>query len=176
MVGNAAIVLCHSRVEQRPHGRAIASTHRAFWQNPRMAGVYMSLSDEKHAFAKRLKESLRKAEVDPRSSTRVAREFNLRYPGEPITTQAVRKWLEAESLPSQDKLRALAQWLEVPAQWLRFGESDRGDRAHPTARQDAAPYKSEIAWVAKKFDLLNDPHKKMVVEMVHALLRLEGKQ
>jgi hypothetical protein len=48
------------------------------------------------------------------------------------------------------------------------------------ARRRVAPVggqtKSEIAWVAKKFDLLNDPHKKMVVEMVHALLRLEGKQ
>ena len=136
----------------------------------------MTLADEKHAFARRLKESLRKAEVDPRSSTRVAREFNLRYPGDPISTQAVRKWLEGESLPSQDKLRALALWLEVPAQWLRFGDSDGGSRPHAGARQEGAVYKSEIAWVAKKFDLLNDPHKKMVVEMVHALLRLEGKQ
>ena len=137
----------------------------------------MSLADEKHAFAKRLKDSLRKVEVDARSSTRVAREFNLRYPGDPISTQAVRKWLEGDSLPSQDKLRALALWLDVPAQWLRFGEFERGaDRPHTAARQDAASYKAEIAWVAKKFDLLNDPHKKMVVEMVHALLRLEGKQ
>lgn len=27
----------------------------------------------------------------------------------------------AESIPTQDKLRILAQWLEVPAEWLRFG-------------------------------------------------------
>jgi transcriptional regulator with XRE-family HTH domain len=153
---------------------SVDSTSRAFWQNRLMATAYTSLSDEKHAFAKRLKDCLRKANVNPRSSTRVAREFNLRYPGDPITMQAVRKWLEAEAMPSQDKLRALAQWLDVPAQWLRFGEPVRG--APSTARQDAAPYKSEIAWVAKKFDVLNDPHKKMVVEMVHALLRLEGKQ
>jgi transcriptional regulator with XRE-family HTH domain len=137
----------------------------------------MSLADEKHAFAKRLKECLRRIDIDPRSSTRVAREFNLRYPGDPISIQAVRKWLEAESLPSQDKLRALALWLEVPAQWLRFGETDRREqRSHATARQELAAYKTEIGWIGKKFDLLSEPHKKMVVEMVHALLRLEGKQ
>ena len=135
----------------------------------------MSLADEKSAFAKRLKESLRKADVDPRSSTRVAREFNLRYPGDPISTQAVRKWLEAESLPSQDKLRAIALWLDVSAQWLRFGDSERKDD-RPSARQETGPYKSEINWSPKKFEALNDVHKKMVVEMVHALLRLEGKQ
>ena len=135
----------------------------------------MSLADEKNAFAKRLKESLRKADVDPRSSTRVAREFNLRYPGEPLSTQAVRKWLEAESLPSQDKLRALAQWLDVPAQWLRFGDPEgRNERA--AARQESATYKSDVNWSPKKFDMLDDVHKRMVVEMVHALLRLEGKQ
>src|SRR5215207_2230190 len=123
----------------------------------------MTLADEKHAFAKRLKESLRKVEVDPRSSTRVAREFNLRYPGEPITIQAVRKWLEGESLPSQDKLRALALWLEVPAQWLRFGESERRDHRSHSARQELGTYKLDINWVGKKFDALSDPHKKVVV-------------
>lgn len=132
----------------------------------------MSLAEEKNAFSRRLKESLRKAGVDHKSSTRVAREFNLRYPGQPVSSQAVRKWLEAASLPSQDKLRSLASWLDVPAQWLRFGDPDRGH----AARQDAAAYKAEIAWVGRKFEALNDPHKKTVVEIVLALLRLEGKQ
>ena len=136
----------------------------------------MTLVDEKNAFAKRLKESLRRIGVDPASATRVAREFNLRYPGEPITIQAVRKWLEAESLPSQDKLRALAVWLEVPAQWLRFGESDRRDQRTHSARQELGAYKPDINWIGRKFDALSDTHKKMVVEIVHALLRLEGKQ
>jgi transcriptional regulator with XRE-family HTH domain len=29
--------------------------------------------------------------------------------------------LHGESIPTQDKLRALASWLDVPADWLRFG-------------------------------------------------------
>lgn len=137
----------------------------------------MTLGDEKTAFSKRLRDCLRKVDVDPRSSTRVAREFNLRYPGDPISTQAVRKWLEGESLPSQDKLRALALWLDVSAQWLRFGDVDRERKEERvSARQEAPPYKADIAWVGRKFDGLSDTHKRIVVEIVHALLRLEGKQ
>ena len=136
----------------------------------------MSLANEKSAFAKRLRESLRKAHVDARSSTRVAREFNLRYAGDPVSSQAVRKWLAGDSLPSQDKLRTLAMWLDVPAPWLRFGEPERRDTPAHAVRQDSAAYKAQIAWSARKFDALNDAHKRMVVEMVHALLRLEGKQ
>jgi transcriptional regulator with XRE-family HTH domain len=135
----------------------------------------VSLANEKNAFAKRFRESLRKARVDASSSTHVAREFNLRYAGHPISSQAVRKWLAGDSLPSQDKLRTLAMWLDVPAPWLRFGEPERRDAVH-TARQESGPYKAQITWSPKKFDALNDTHKRMVVEMVHALLRLEGKQ
>jgi transcriptional regulator with XRE-family HTH domain len=136
----------------------------------------VSLANEKSAFAKRLRESLRKAHVDAGSSTRVAREFNLRYAGDPVSSQAVRKWLAGDSLPSQDKLRTLAMWLDVPAPWLRFGEPERRDTPAHAARQDSAAYKAQVAWSAKKFDALNDAHKRMVVEVVHALLRLEGKQ
>lgn len=136
----------------------------------------MTLAEERQGFTKRLKEAMRRARVSAASPTRVAREFNLRHHGDPVTTQAVRKWLAGKSLPSQDKIRTLALWLDVPAQWLSFGEGERReDRTH-AARQDAAAYRTDIHWAARKFELLNEPHKKMVLEMVHALLRLEGKQ
>jgi hypothetical protein len=137
----------------------------------------MTLADEKQAFTKRLKEALRKAGVDAASFARVAREFNLRYGGDPVSTQAVRKWLTGGALPSQDKIRALAMWLDVGVHWLRFGDAERKqDRAQIGTRQDAAPYRAEPAWVARKFDALEDNHKRIVIEIVHALLRLEGKQ
>jgi hypothetical protein len=34
----------------------------------------------------------------------------------------VRRWLLGETLPSQDKLVVLAEWLSVPPHLLRFGE------------------------------------------------------
>jgi hypothetical protein len=137
----------------------------------------MALVDEKQAFSKRLKDALRKAGVDSAGYAKVAREFNLRYSGDPVSTQAVRKWLTAGALPSQDKIRAMALWLDVGVHWLRFGDAERKqDRAQVGTRQDAAPYKADPAWVARKFDSLEDNHKRMVLEIVHALLRLEGKQ
>ncbi|MFL6571802.1 MAG: hypothetical protein ACJ8G4_08615 [Burkholderiales bacterium] len=104
----------------------------------------------------------------------MAREFNLRYEGTPVTVQAVRKWVSGRALPSQDKIRALALWLEVSPQWLRYGE---GETAPGRAlRQETASYRADPAWVSKKYEALNDGHKKMVAELVVALLRLEGKR
>ena len=134
----------------------------------------MVLADEKQGFSKRFKEAMRKIRVDADSPTRVAREFNLRYHGDPVTAQAIRKWLSGKALPSQDKIRALALWLEVTPQWLRFGEAEQ--RGAAAAKQDLAPYVVDPAWVMKKLELLDEPHKKMVLELVRALLRLEGKQ
>jgi len=137
----------------------------------------MTLADEKQDFSKRLKEAIRRARIDISSATLIAREFNLRYHGDAVSTQAVRKWLSGDALPTQDKIRALGLWLDVSAHWLRFGEGDRKEeRQLFTARQEAGSYRLDHGWSSKKFELLNDTHKRMVVEMVHALLRLEGKQ
>jgi len=133
------------------------------------------MHDEKSSFAKRLKEAMRRAKAEIRSPTKLAREFNLRFNGDPVTAQAMRKWLEGKALPSQDKVRALASWLEVSPQWLRFGDPDRKD-GHSTAKQETASYHIDHGWAARKFELLSDPHKRMVLEVVRALLRLEGKQ
>ncbi|MFL6566868.1 MAG: hypothetical protein ACJ8G5_18165 [Burkholderiales bacterium] len=104
----------------------------------------------------------------------MAREFNLRYEGTPVTVQAVRKWVSGRALPSQDKVRALALWLEVSPQWLRYGD---GESAPARAlRQESAAYRADAGWVSKKYEALNDSHKKMIAELVVALLRLEGKR
>lgn len=137
----------------------------------------MTLADEKLGFSRRLKEAMRRAQIGSRGATYLAREFNLRYHGDPVTAQAVRKWLTGLALPSQDKIRALARWLDVPAHWLRFGEADRREeRTGYALRQDAGGYRTDAAWPLKKFELLNETHKRLVLEVIHALLRLEGKQ
>ena len=132
----------------------------------------MTIAEEKGDFSRRLKEAMRKARLDA-GPTQFAREFNLRHHGEPVTAQTARKWLHGGALPTQDKLRTLAQWLEVSPHWLRYGEPER---AHTTAKQDTATYAVDSAWLGKKFDSLSEPHRKMVLEITRALLRLEGKQ
>jgi len=137
----------------------------------------MTLADEKQGFSKRFKEAARRARIDISSPTRIAREFNLRHHGDPVSTQSVRKWLSGRALPSQDKIRTLGLWLDVSAHWLRFGEGEKKEERQPlAARQELGPYRLDHAWPSKKFDQLNDAHRRMVLEMIHALLRLEGKQ
>jgi transcriptional regulator with XRE-family HTH domain len=136
----------------------------------------MALTDEKQEFSKRLRDSLKRQGAE-RGAASIAREFNLRYEGTPVTAPAVRKWLEGKALPSQDKVRALARWLEVSPHWLRFGEAEGGAaRAAPAVRQNAAAYRVDPQWLTKKYEALSEPHKKIIVEVLIALLRLEGKK
>lgn len=55
------------------------------------------------------------------SPTVVANEFNLRYWGRSITPHTARNWLLGKAIPTQDKLRVLADWLQVGPDELRFG-------------------------------------------------------
>jgi len=81
------------------------------------------ISGERSQFSARLIAVLESAHGLRASPTLVAREFNHRFVGKPVTVHAVRKWLVGEAIPTQDKLRALAEWLEVSVEWLRFGSA-----------------------------------------------------
>ena len=134
----------------------------------------MALTDEKQSFSRRLRESLKRVQAAARGPAALAREFNLRYDGTPVSVQAVRKWMTGAALPSQDKVRALALWLDVSPHWLRYGESEAAGAR--TLRQETGAYRADPSWVAKQYEALNDAHKKMVAELVIALLRLEGRR
>ena len=75
---------------------------------------------EPQAFADRLRQALQGVGVRP-SPTVVANEFNLRYWGRSITSHTARNWLLGKAIPTQDKLRVLADWLQVGPDTLRFG-------------------------------------------------------
>ena len=78
-------------------------------------------------FSERFRHALDAIGVRP-SPTVVAHEFNLRYWGKSITSHTARNWLMGKSIPMQDKLRVLADWLQVNPDVLRFG--------HPVASLD----------------------------------------
>ena len=77
--------------------------------------------EEKQLFAQRLKTAL-KDRNHPISPTYLSNEFNNRYDGQPISVQSANNWLLGKAIPNQDKLSILSIWLNVSAQWLRFGE------------------------------------------------------
>ena len=75
---------------------------------------------ETKAFAERLRLALKGVGIRA-SPALVANEFNLRYWGKSITSNTARNWLLGKSIPMQDKLRVLADWLHVSPDELRYG-------------------------------------------------------
>ena len=131
----------------------------------------MNSSDERESFSVRLQQALKNADYSPDSPTRLAREFNIRFDGRPITVHAARKWLMGEAIPTQEKLRMIAQWLGVPADWLRFGSANSGA---PTGDVASAPARFESADVKLIADLqrLDEHHREIAREFIRMLVRV----
>lgn len=83
-----------------------------------LTSCYMN---EAQMFTKRLRQAMQDAGYEVRPVV-LEREFNLRYWGRSVSFQAVRRWLQGEAVPTQDRLQVLAEWLGVDDHWLRFGE------------------------------------------------------
>jgi transcriptional regulator with XRE-family HTH domain len=131
----------------------------------------MNGSNERESFSERLQQALRNAHYSPDSPTRLAREFNVRFSGRPITVHAARKWLVGEAIPTQEKLRTLAEWLGIPAEWLRFG--GKLDGTAPDS-SDNMPPRFESADITLIADLqrLNEHDRQVAREFIRLLVRL----
>ncbi len=130
--------------------------------------------NEQEAFGKRLTRLLNEAGVGIASPTHVAREFNRRYSGKPVTVQAVRKWIEGEAIPAGDKIRTLATWLRASPHWLHYGENETTGLARKVEEERATYGEGTFDdALAEDFRLLSPNHKMMVREIVRALLRAE---
>ena len=133
----------------------------------------VKISNERDQFSQRLQTMLRQTHHSPDSPTELAREFNIRFSGPPITVHAARKWLVGEAIPTQDKMRALAEWLVVPADWLRFGN----DAARPDVPIPAGTPSPVDQKLIADMKLLDEAHRQIVREVVRILVRTtrEGK-
>ena len=67
---------------------------------------------ERAQFAERVKTALAARDM-PVSATALQRAFNERYPELAISVHAARKWVMGESIPTQARLRALADVLQI---------------------------------------------------------------
>ena len=77
--------------------------------------------DEKAEFAERLRNAMVAAGYEARPGV-LEKGFNSHYWGRSVTFQAVSRWLRGEAIPSQEKLQALAEWLNVEPHVLRYGD------------------------------------------------------
>ena len=127
----------------------------------------MATASEAEAFAQRLKQALDGSGVRA-SPTVVANEFNLRYWGRSITPHTARNWLLGKSIPTQDKLRVLADWLQVSPDALRFGGPSASAR---TSEADASFERLDMAdrEMVHRYLALTVADRKTVREVVTAL-------
>ncbi|MES2536115.1 MAG: hypothetical protein V4632_09615 [Pseudomonadota bacterium] len=127
-------------------------------------------STERQQFSERLQQALRNADYSPTSPTQLAREFNIRFEGHPVTVHAARKWLLGQAIPTQEKLRALAQWLGVSAEWLRYDSKDAS--AQGEAGNPAGPFNSEDLKLILDLQRLDEPYRIVAREIIRTLLRV----
>lgn len=127
----------------------------------------MTASNERDLFSQRLQQALQDAHYSPDSPTRLAREFNLRCDGRPITVHAARKWLVGEAIPTQEKLRMMASWLGVSTEWLRFG----GTRGAGSATASFSHLASADVRLIADLHRLDEHHRALAREFIRVLVR-----
>jgi hypothetical protein len=130
-----------------------------------------SLPAKKQAFATRLRIVLERKGKQPVSTAKLALQFNLRHPNEPITSQAAHKWITGKSVPAPDKVETLAKWLGVSAHWLRFGtadESKTGSRVLPPVATEPVPTSDE-GKLLNGYRVLTRRQKKLVLTLIEEL-------
>jgi hypothetical protein len=130
--------------------------------------------DQKAEFAERLKEAMLRAGYEPRPSI-LEKEFNTRYWGRAVSFQAVARWLKGMSIPEQDKLLVLAEWLRVEPQTLRFGAGTMQRVAEANQRfENAINYQDRNVFEA--FLSLPPQQKNIVSEVILAFAKAHGKE
>lgn len=118
-------------------------------------------------FATRLRALMEAEGYEPRPAV-LEREFNERFWGKSITFQTASSWLRGMSIPTQDKLEVIAEWLKVEPQVLRYGDkAAKGIRDARTAWPGALPAPDRAAIEA--YLALPRAQRKLVRELVQFL-------
>ena len=117
--------------------------------------------DNKFEFSERIRQSITKHSI-PISPTILCKNFNQHHHGDNISIQTASNWLSGVSVPNQDKLQTLANWLSVDIHWLRFGNDLPVNHIPPRS--------TEQQNLVKNFALLSPIHQKIVLDLVNSLV------
>ena len=128
--------------------------------------------NEKIEFTERLRAAMLEAGYVASPSV-LEHEFNLRWPGKSISNQAAWGWLNNRSIPMQDKMLVLAEWLKVEPDVLRFGTAVRLSVQQRQKRWDEGTgYLEREAFDA--FLLLPAEQRKIIREVILAFAKASG--
>ena len=152
-----------------------------------MSKPLSSAQPPSNSIAERLQQVLQKR-GKRLSPTDLERAFNLRWRGEPVSVTTTRKWLLGLAIPTLDKLRVLALWLDVSEDWLRWGVDHEADAIASGQRMGTHVFEStrvgsrlgagsrhgrtpEEASLIQDYRLLKAQDKAVVRSVIEVLLR-----
>ena len=128
--------------------------------------------NEKLEFSNRLREAIVNAGYAASPSV-LEHEFNLRWYGRSISNQAAWSWLNSRSMPTQDKVQVLAEWLKIEPEVLRFGEAVRH-----SVRVQRDRWEQGIGYLEREtFDAflqLPAPQRKLIREVILTFAKVHG--
>ncbi|MDP2903180.1 MAG: hypothetical protein Q8N96_08750 [Methylovulum sp.] len=84
--------------------------------------------------------------------------------------QAVRRWLRGETIPSQEKLQVLAEWLKIEPHALRFGEQ-AAESIRAKRRQWEENLDFQERETIEQYLSLPAPQRKIVREVIDAFVK-----
>ena len=122
--------------------------------------------DQQPSFSSRL-QALLLQKGKSLSPTELARDFNLRWRGVPVTVNATRKWLNGQSEPTLDKLSVVAQMLNTNEDWLRWGDLSMNER-NIESKIVAA---NDVLSFTQDFKMLSASNKEVVNAVMEVLLK-----
>jgi hypothetical protein len=130
------------------------------------------MKDAKQQFADRLKQAMETAGYEAKPSV-LEREFNQRNMGDDITLHGVRRWLEAEVIPTRDKLGTLEKWLRVD--FLSFRPAKAGQVPENQIQQPRKEWRAELPVVEREtvdaYLSLPSQQRKIVREVILAFAK-----
>ena len=124
----------------------------------------MDKSSERAAFSARLCQQLANKGWDVNKPTWLAKQFNSRFEGQRISVQTASNWLTGNAIPSQEKLRVLAAWLETSAEWLRYGDAQT---------PPIVPFQGQqfgLSDLPEKLERLSPKQKRVIYDVIDAML------
>lgn len=130
----------------------------------------MPTAQEKAEFSARLKFAIRKSSVPVKGATDLARLFNVRYRADSgVSVQTTHKWMTGGAIPTLDKIKTLAEWLNVTEHWLHYGPPPSEATEAKTKRTNAPPSAATLA-LASEIEALPDHQRYLVKALIDEFL------
>jgi transcriptional regulator with XRE-family HTH domain len=127
--------------------------------------IAMHKINEKAEFSERLRQQLASKGWQTNKPTWLAKQFNSRFEGSPVSVQTANNWLLGHAIPSQEKLRVLAAWLETSAEWLRNGDAEMP----PIVEFQGQHY--GLSDLPEKLEKLSPKQKRVIYDVIDAMLQ-----